>query len=255
MEITTSFANSEGLTLSGIIEKTERPGPSPIVIMCHGYSSGKNSNINRLLAPELAEVGIASFRFDFPGHYDSEGDIADLTISKAVEDLRCAVNFINDFESINSKRLGIFGSSFGGTVALWFASSSVDINALVLRSPASDYAAVREEQLGIEGIRQWADTGVASLEGGTVESKYAFYEDARDHDTYAMAKKIIAPTLIIHGDADDNVHISQSVRLKEVMGDLASLEVIPNAGHAYDKPGQLENVMKLTIEFFRKGFT
>ena len=255
MEITTSFANSEGLTLAGILEKAERPAPSPIVIMCHGYSSGKNSKINRLLAPKLAEVGIASFRFDFPGHYDSEGDIADLTISNAVEDLRYAVDFIKEFESVNSKRLGLFGSSFGGTVALWFASSRVDVNALVLRSPASDYAAVREAQLGIEGIRKWKDTGIVSLEGGTVESKYAFYEDAIDHDTYALATKITAPSLIIHGDADDNVPVSQSVRLNEVMGDRASLEVVANAGHSYDKPGQLENVMKLTIEFFQKKLT
>lgn len=252
MEQTITFTNNLGLKLAGIISSPNSVDKIPLVVMCHGYSSGKNSKINRLLVPKLNDRRIASFRFDFTGHYDSEGDIADVTISSAVDDLSSAMRYLNNLDWINPDGIGIFGSSFGGTVALWFAASYGGIRALALRSPVSDYAAVREQQLGKQGISDWKEQGFTLLEGGTVRSNYAFYEDAQSHDTYDMVKSISANTLIIHGDADDNVPLPQSERLRDAMGKIAKLEVIAGAGHSYDKPGQINRVTDLTIEFLTK---
>lgn len=252
MEQTITFVNNLGLKLAGIISMPKSDDKLPLVVMCHGYASGKNSKINRLLVPKLNDLGIASFRFDFTGHYDSEGDIADVTISSAVEDLNSAVHYLNSFDWINPDSVGIFGSSFGGTVALWFTASYGNIRAIALRSPVSDYAAVRELQLGEQGISDWKEQGYAMLEGGTVRSKYAFYEDSKSRDTYKLVKSISANTLIIHGDADDNVPLSQSKRLYDVMSETAILEVIPDAGHSYDKPGQIDRVVHLSVDFLNK---
>ena len=252
MENTINFTNNLGLKLAGIISRPESGDNLPIVVMCHGYSSVKNSTINRLLVPRLNDRGIASFRFDFTGHYDSEGDIADVTISNAVDDLSSAMRYLSSLDWYDLDSIGLFGSSFGGTVALWFTASYGGIRTIVLRSPISDYAAVREQQLGKQGISKWKEQGFAMLEGGTVRSNYTFYEDAKSRDTYEIVTSIAADTLIIHGDADDNVPLSQSEHLRDVMGIKTTLEVITGAGHSYDKPGQIDRVIDLTVEFLVK---
>ncbi|MCR4860018.1 MAG: hypothetical protein K5910_05080 [Bacteroidales bacterium] len=45
----------------------------PMVILMHGIFSSKDYNPMPYLARKLAEVGIASIRFDFNGHGRSEG--------------------------------------------------------------------------------------------------------------------------------------------------------------------------------------
>ena len=53
------------------------------------------------------------------------------------------------------ENLGLFGASFGGTVVLWYAYVHNKVKAIALKAPISDYAAVREMQLGKDGIEKW----------------------------------------------------------------------------------------------------
>lgn len=60
--------------------------------------------------------------------------------------------------------------------------------------------------------------------------------------------KINIPTLIIHGDKDKIVHVSNAKRTKELIGDNAKLVILENCGHSplVDK---LDEVVKLYKEF------
>ena len=57
-----------------------------MVILMHGIFSSGNIVPIPSLARELAEVGIASIRFDFGGHWRSEGEMQHMTIGKEIED-------------------------------------------------------------------------------------------------------------------------------------------------------------------------
>ena len=91
MEEQILFTNSQGLRLAVILSRPMRRHKLPIVVTCHGFGSGKDSETNRRLVQRLNQLGIASLRFDFSGHNDSEGDIARVTVSQGVDDLRSAV--------------------------------------------------------------------------------------------------------------------------------------------------------------------
>lgn len=256
MEESVCFSNSQGLALSGVISYPSRPQNMPMVVMCHGFSSGKNSKTNKLIVESLDRLGIASFRFDFVGHYDSQGSIEDLTISQGVDDLKSAVDYLlRRFQWIDKFRMGLFGTSYGGNVALWYASDNNTFKAIALKAPVSNYAEVRELQLGVQGIQEWKNKGFTFIEGGggEVKTNFKFYEDSKSRNTYYLVKRIKARCLIIHGDKDDNVPLNQSLLLKEALNGKATLKVIENAGHNFKEPGQSEEVNNLCVQFFRNN--
>jgi alpha-beta hydrolase superfamily lysophospholipase len=120
---------NEGLQLFGILHKPLVCLSGvlvPCVVMLHGFGGNKSGRFRLItrLAEELAERGIASFRFDCRGSGDSEGDFQDTTLDTLTSDALCALRFIySKCPGIDTSRLGIYGRSFGAAVALRAASS------------------------------------------------------------------------------------------------------------------------------------
>ncbi|MBI2865233.1 MAG: alpha/beta hydrolase [Chloroflexi bacterium] len=140
MEKTVWFSNFKGYRLSGTILVPDGTPPYPAVIFSHGLYSGKFSPRNLQIARELLKNGIAALLIDFTGHGDSEGTIEESSIDQQVDDLGSAVDFLAGRDDVDAQRLGVNGSSTGGTVAVIRAAGDPRIKALVLRSPRADGA-------------------------------------------------------------------------------------------------------------------
>ena len=217
-----NFKNSRGLNLSAIFEGEHRK--APVVVMCHGFHSSKDNPItSRALAQKLVESGLSVLRFDFTGHGVSEGDIDDITPLAGLDDLKSAI------KTLGKKKIAIYGSSFGGYVALLYATDH-PILALALKSPVSD----------------WSEVQISNDRGKR------FRQEVKDIHIYKLAKNIKAPTLIIHGDQDDVVPLAQSQRLlKSLDSKVKKLEIIKGANH--DIRGEdLEKANTQIADFFRK---
>jgi len=222
------------------------------VLLLHGFGTGKDNRLNRELAPRLAELGIASCRFDFAGHGGSGGDTASLTVRSAADDaVRVASHCRSQFLTPDA-RFGIVASSFGASAALR-GLKELSPSALVLRAPISDYAEVRRLQFGEDGIARWKTTGLIEVESskGPVLSGYGFYEDASSHDTYAAVQGSQVPTLILHGDLDDNVPLAQSQKLCMAIGSTSRLVVMQGAGHSFSEPSHFERLTAECVSFLR----
>ncbi len=216
-----SFKNSLGFSLSAIFEgETEK---APLVILCHGYESSKDRMSTASLAKELVERGLAVFRFDFTGCGESEGKIEDLTPLQGLDDLKSAV------AHSGRKDLGLYGASFGGHVSLMYAIE-IPVAVMALRAPVSDYAWVVEKEPS--GRRK---SWVKSLAG---------------LDLYKEVKKISAPVLIVHGDADETVPVAQSKKLFDSLQSEKRLEIIKGQGHRFGKSVNLEKTNELIADFF-----
>jgi pimeloyl-ACP methyl ester carboxylesterase len=258
MEEQLTFVNSRGLRLQGLLTMPESGHCLPLVISCHGFSSSKNSRTNTLLAPSLKEAGIACLRFDFTGHGDSEGDIGEITISRGVEDLKSVMSSVLTMTSIDPDRIGLFGSSFGGNVALWYVSLYGKARAIALKAPASDFASVLEKQAGPDGIWEWQRQeplqagGLADPTGEGFRSDYALYEDSKRFDTYELVKEIGCSVFITHGDHDEVVPMYQSILLARAIGGRARLEAIAGAGHTFENEGELERVISRSVQFLQQ---
>src|SRR6478672_7820048 len=121
------FSNGRGEWLAGIAHYPRDRSGNSAVILCHGMESNKDSDKLILLARTLAEHGVFALRFDFTYCGESSGSFADITCSGEVEDLRAAFDFV----AHSFRKIAIFGSSMGGTVALLFAAKEASVAGLV----------------------------------------------------------------------------------------------------------------------------
>lgn len=206
-----------------------------LVVLCHGFLSGKNSTTNRTLTRLFIEQGLATFRFDFFGHGESDGPFENITISLvlhqalAVLDLAIARGY---------DRIGLVGSSFGGLVAILTAAQRRDIACLALKCPVVDFAEELRLTFSPEQLVQWQATNtIPNIIGGPdrVRLQYDFYEDCLKHIAYGPAERITVPTLIVQGEQDECVPLHQSRRLHDALGGPKRLDLLPGADHQFTR--------------------
>ena len=252
MEERVYFRNGLGYGLSGLLRRPRADGKHPLVVGCHGFGSKKDSPISAAIVEHLDRLGIASFRFGFTGHKESGGDIATLTISAGLDDLRAALCFMAGYEWVDHAAIGLVGHSFGGALVLRYAATADRSRCVVLLAPVSDYVAVKERKLGPEGMRAWRATGytIEDTDEGSVRLNYSFFEDASAHNVYELAKQIRADCLIYHGDADAAVPVEQSRMLAAVLGPRAELRLVPGGDHSFGQRWELDTVARGVAEFF-----
>lgn len=225
-------------------------GPFPIVILCHGMGGSCKDGKHRVeLSNQLNKEKIAAFRFDFNGHGESQGRLEDVTVGKAINDLKSAIKFLKNKKELDIKRLGLVGDSFGGAVVENIASQNKSINALALRAAASNYPEVRLRRLGKKGIQKWKETGIYIRPDGK-KSKYSFWLDCQKWIGLKAASKIKASTIIFHGDKDESVPVSQSKKLYKLLKSEKKLVILKGAGHHFKK--YKDKVNKQTVNWFKK---
>ena len=101
--------------------------PFPCVICSHGYKSHRNSEKYFQIGHRFPLEGIAVFRFDHRGALsgESDGEFEHTTLSRRVEDLLAAMYALSKVREIDSRRLGLLGSSLGGMDVLIAESEKV----------------------------------------------------------------------------------------------------------------------------------
>lgn len=246
------FKNSNNITLCGILSNPTGDVSKPIIILCHGFTTSKDNGTNTQLEILLNGKGISTFRFDFFGHGESEGDFAEITVSEGVDDTLRAIDYLR---ALGYFKIGLFGGSFGGITSIMTASKTKDLYVLALKSPVSNY---RERDLVCktkEELAEWKKNGYKkhfNSKGKEFRLNYTFFEDYDDNNGYEATKNIHIPTLIVHGDKDASVPVEQSIKTSEILSN-GKLEIIEGANHFYDKPGQFQKMLDLVVEFIVKN--
>ncbi|MBU0979180.1 MAG: alpha/beta fold hydrolase [Nanoarchaeota archaeon] len=237
------FDNGSGTKLCGILKEQSK---DKVVILCHGFSSSKDSSTYPRMQGMLAKRGISSFRFDFFGHGESEGKCEDITLSEGVRDLEAVIAFL---ESKGFSKIALFGNSFGGMIVLLVASRHPELKAVVGRAPVSSYIEKIVAQKSGEEIGEWKKKGYMhylSSDGTMHKLNLTFLEDAEHWSVHDVAPKIKPPTLIIHGDKDDVVPVEQSIKSSGLIPD-CRLKVIKGTGHAFE--GHRQECLRMAIDF------
>ena len=246
------FENSRGSRLCGILANPTSNKNGPIMILCHGFTTSKDSYTYIRLEKILNRKGISTFRFDFFAHGESEGEFEDITISEAVDDILNAIRFLKE---LGYSKIGLVGSSFGGIASVIVASKTDHLFILALKSPVSDDLGKLVAQESKQEIKTWKEKGFiyyTSSDGRKLKLNYSFFEDDKKVNGYEAAKKIKIPTFIVHGDNDESVPIEQSKKIVGLMEN-SRLEIIEGADHRYSKPEDFERMLGLISEFIIKN--
>jgi alpha-beta hydrolase superfamily lysophospholipase len=110
---------SEGARLSGILHlpddlrsQEKRPG----IVLCHGFTG-----IKELILPHYADAfaaaGFVALTFDYRGFGESDGQRGRLLWQEQVADIGNAITYLTTRAEVDTRQIGLWGTSYGGALA------------------------------------------------------------------------------------------------------------------------------------------
>jgi pimeloyl-ACP methyl ester carboxylesterase len=174
----------------------------PMVVFCHGFGGSKEGPLFELIADTLQAHGIASIRFDFNAHGESEGEFQDMTVPNEVEDAKRVVEYISSLRYVSD--LAIVGHSQGGVVAAMTAGKlAEDIAAVALMAPAGVLRddAIRGSTFG-KTYNPLDPPEYVQLWGPNQRLGRNYIKTAFTLPIYETAARYQGPALIVHGNGD-----------------------------------------------------
>ena len=224
------YGHKDGLALTFDVHRPAHPnGAAVISIVSGGWQS--SVEMGRFIAayyPPLKDKGFTVFAV-------RHGSSPKYPMAAIVSDMRLAVRFIRRHAgefAVDPDRIGVFGSSAGGQLALLLGTTADSGNPLatddVLRA-SSRVAAV---------VAYFPPTDLARWENRRAFPATTLTEaEAAQYSPIRFVSAASAPSLIVHGDADKVVPIIEGETMFAALskaGVPASFIRIEGAGHQFD---------------------
>ena len=256
---------SNGFTLSGIVHVPDdmKPGEKrPALMVLHGFGNNKDSANSMNPAELFCRWGYVTFRFDFRGCGESEGERGKVICLEQVEDIRAAVDCLSQRPEIDPQRIGVVGSSFGGAVAIYAGGVDQRIACVISsggwghgeqkfrRQHASKEAWSKFMGLLEEGRRHRERTGKSLMidrydivpipphlrKHMNPTANYQFPAEVAQSMYNFNAEDVVAdiaprPLLLLHSSNDSVTPTEQSVRLFQRAGKNCDLHLFAETDH------------------------
>jgi alpha-beta hydrolase superfamily lysophospholipase len=252
----------------------------PCLILCHGAFEYKENFYE--MADGLRQIGVAAIVPDMPGHGQSYGERFHIDMDLWVTAIRSTVDFLEHQPAIDSRCIGAFGFSSGGTAVLEAALVEPRIKALItLDATVRNYLNLwdtigfkaltlagrikkqltgKDLRLNILNMLKTANVASDPLvnqrvlsDPQTIAAYSAFplpgAAPCAFVDTITRIHNITAPTLIIHGQ-EDQVDSPETARLlHDALTCEKALEFISPSGHCGHLDTQKRKVLQLTADW------
>ena len=225
----TEFALNGTITLPAELEEGQKV---PACVLVHDAGPlDQNASVGATrffehLAQELADMGIASIRYD--KRTFTYGESADMTVyDEVVADAVAAANLLSENESVNSDAIFVIGHGFGALVAPYIAQESqgvVDGMILIGSRPESyamqmletaDLSGMSREEAGdlrdfVRNLRRKTEAEARAMEMFG-RNGYYFWE-LQQHNHVNLIMRLELPTYVVQGRNDHVVTENQGWR-------------------------------------------
>lgn len=267
-----SFAMAESVTYASrdaqvpaTVVIPDGDGPFPLVVLAHGHGGSKDENIGfGAIADALKAEGIASIRMDFPGCGESTEGFQKNTLTNMKQDVLAAIAYATENYKIDTAKVGIFGYSMGGRIALeLLGEGNYSFAAAALLAPANS---TEDLKTAFGGADAWEALKATAEKDGYVDfttiygqkqqlSKEWFADLGLVADpAKTAAEKYTGPALVIYSQDDTVVSPSVSAAVAETLK--AEVVEATGDGHSYgfysDKTDVLNTVVTGIADFFGK---
>ena len=271
-----SFKNKD-VTLSGTLLLPTSNGPHPAVVFLHG-SGSEGRYAGRFLAEYLTRYGIAALIYDKRGVGKSTGDWKQSNFNDLADDAIAGISFLEQRDDINPAEIGIYGHSQGGMIAPLVASKSKSVAFIIsgagsavpvyeseINSLVSQLRAKGIQNKDLEEARAFVKIFIEVLRSGENRRQFeaaatkaqnkkwypmlhvpekddwqwAFFRSIYNYNAADYWAKVSVPTLVIYGERDLYVPVSQSVAaidraLNQAGNKDYTILVLPRASHAFN---------------------
>ena len=238
--------------LSAIIQTPDDRAEYPLVMILHGFNSSKNMSLLKQIADKLEHLGIASIRFDFNGHGQSEGSFQNMTISNELNDAKKVYEYVQNLPEITS--VSIIGHSQGGVVSGLMAGEygAEKIKSVVLMAPASVLRELAQKgdlfgtKFDTDNIPEYIE-----LFNGLKVGR-AYLEDAKNLPIYEISAQYQGPVLIIHSQDDELVPYSNGEEYNQIYQN-SKLKTLRGFDHSFTQ--NTAEVAQMVADYFIKNIT
>lgn len=267
---TTTAVPSRGIQIPAtfLLPESQTEDKAPLVIMAHGHGGTRDeSGAFTRVAEALAANGIASIRVDFSGCGESTEPFTENFLSNMLADIRASRDFAIQHPDIDPDRVGIFGYSMGGrlamlateqdqysVVALWAAVAGDGVESMI------DYVGGQESY---ERLRAEAEgEGVAVFQtpwGAEQHLSLQWFTDLEDSNPLAAIHEHEGALLVLYGNRDEAIHprFSKAVVWNAVKSRPKLEQVIDGGGHGLgfydDMPAMADAVVATTARFLKEN--
>ena len=225
----------------------------PMVILMHGIFASQRITPMPTIARQLAQAGIASIRFNFGGHWSSEGEMVKMTIENEIAEATAMWQYACSLPYVS--KIGLLGHSQGGVVASMTAGriaasgSQKQPYGLVLIAPASvlKTACNQGSMLGAKFDPKNPPEYIKCF--GMMKVSREYILSTQQLDIYGTAETYNGPVRIIHGSDDTLVPMWCSEDFKRTYGERTELIVVENENHRISR--KTKQVAALVVDFFK----
>lgn len=189
-----TLTNRSGLHLAALINRDEELPLQKLILIFGGFGSSKDSPRQASLTALFERNGYAVMRMDFRGRGESEGEVAQSTVAAGLEDSDAMIDYALSQPWVDKNNLAVYGSSYGGALALLQAARRKIFKFVICVSPVSSAQGLNTAGLPPQVI-----------------------SEARNYDIYAETSSLDIPILIFHGDEDEIVPYNQSLHLNKAI--------------------------------------
>ena len=242
------YGHKDGLALTLDVHRPARPNGAGIISIVSGgwQSSVEMAQIFAQAYPPLIEKGFTVFAV-------RHGSRPRYPMSSIVADVRRSVRFIRQHAKeygVDPSRLGVFGASAGGHLALLLGTTGDS------GDPLAADAVLRESSRVAAVVANYPATDLARW--ATQQTVFKFTEaEAAQFSPIRFVSPGSAPSLIVHGDADTAIPIDQGETMYAALtkaGVPASFIRIKGAGHGFEGavPADLERAYAALMQWFEQ---
>ena len=220
-----------------------------MAIIFHGFTANRNTSLLREIANSLRDENIASVRFDFNGHGDSDGKFENITVLNEIEDANAILNYVKTDPHV--RNIYLVGHSQGGVVASMLAGLYPDlIKKVVLLAPA---ATLKGDALegNTQGVTYNPDHIPDRLPFKDLTLGGFYLRIAQQLPIYEVSAQFTKPVCLIHGTDDTVVSPNASKKYDQIYQN-STLHLIEGADHCFSDSYQ-KNAVNLTTDFLQNN--
>lgn len=203
--------------------------PGPAVILCHGFPIGpldarlSGGTFPQLIDRMAKQLSCVALTFNFRGCGESEGNFS---LQGWVDDLRNAISHV--LQHAEPSGVVLIGTNTGGSLAISVAADDPRVSAAALLSPRADFDDwASHPRRFLEHARE-----IGAIRDPTFPSSLDEWarEFRRFRPVEAARRFAPRPLLVMHGEEDDSVPVTDARQLVNAHGD-AELRLFAGAGH------------------------
>ena len=180
-------------------------GTRPVILYFHGNGLNIDTRVPRIVP--WIEAGYGVLLAEYRGYGQNPGNPTEIGFRA---DATAYMEWLTQRENIPARRIVVYGESIGSGTAVWLASQTADVAALILEAPFTSLTDIARKRFFFAPV--------------DLLLKDRF-------DNKSKIRNVAAPLLVMHGARDSVVPPKYGKMLFEAANQPKELKLFPEAGH------------------------